>query len=115
VSKASELPTDEGAPHHEVTPSQHRDAVAAAASLGLPALAGMLVGTDDGICVLDADGRYAYANPAACHMLGQAFSALVGENFLDSFPFRERSSVRHRLPRRTGEAFGPFLCALLLP
>jgi PAS domain-containing protein len=41
-------------------------ALDAAAALGLPAWAGMLVGTDDGLFVVDERGRFTYANPAAC-------------------------------------------------
>jgi PAS domain-containing protein len=52
-------------------------ALKAAAALGLPALAGMLVGTDDGFFVVDERDRFTYANPAACQMLGRSLESLV--------------------------------------
>src|SRR5580658_6133394 len=72
-------------------------ALAAAAALGLPALAGMVAGTTDGIAIVDADRRYVYANPAACHMLGSPLERLRGRDFLMSFPERERVSLHARL------------------
>jgi PAS domain-containing protein len=45
-------------------------ALAEAAALGLPALAGVVAGTEDGITVVDAERRFVYANPAACEMNG---------------------------------------------
>ena len=50
--------------------------LADAAALGQRALASMLAGTDAGITVVDADRRYAYANPAACRMLGRSLEEL---------------------------------------
>jgi len=98
-------------------------ALADAAALGLPALAGMVAGTDDGIVVVDADRRYVYANPAACQMLGTPLEQLRGRDFLGSFPAREHATLRARLSEDLGdtsapvESFddglsGPFSCTL---
>ena len=53
-------------------------ALADAAALGLPALAGVLAGAQDGITVVDAGRRLIYANPAACQMLGYPLEQLRG-------------------------------------
>ena len=59
----------------------------------MPAMAGMLVGTDDGLCLIDADRRYVYANPAACQTLGHPLERLRGRDFLASFPAREHATM----------------------
>jgi PAS domain-containing protein len=67
--------------------------LAAAAGLGLRALAELLTRTEDGIAVVDAGRRFVYANPAACQMLGHPFEHLRGRDFLDSVPAREHAFV----------------------
>ncbi len=87
-------------------------ALAAATELGLPALAGMLVGTDDGICVIDGDRRYAYANPAACQMLGHTLEQLRGRDFLASFPVREHATILAHLSEQLGGTAARFTSLL---
>ena len=74
-------------------PSAGSSAPADAAALGLSALAEVLTRTEDGICVVDAERRYVYANPAACQMLGLPVEELRGRDFLGSFPAWEHASV----------------------
>ena len=64
-------------------------ALADAAELGVPALAGVVAGARDGITIVDADRRFVYANPVACEMLGYTLAQLRGRDFLDSIPARE--------------------------
>lgn len=98
-------------------------ALAAAAALGLRALAGMVAGTTDGIVVVDADRRYVYANLAACEMLDHPLDQLRGRDFLGSFPAREHATLRARLAEDLGDTSarvepftdslsGPFTCCL---
>jgi PAS domain-containing protein len=78
-------------------------ALADAAALGLSALAEVLARTEDGICVVDTERRYVYANPAACRMLGYPLEQLRGRDFLASFPAREHVTVLGNLPGRLGD------------
>ena len=87
-------------------------ALADAVALGLPSLAEVLTRTEDGICVVDAERRYVYANPAACQMLGHPVEQLRGRDFLDSFPAREHATVLGRLPAQVGDTAAPFTCTL---
>lgn len=86
--------------------------LADAAALGQRALASMLAGTDAGITVVDADRRYAYANPAACRMLGRSLEELRGEDFLRSFPAREHTMMLAHLPGHLADAPAPFTCVM---
>jgi PAS domain S-box-containing protein len=90
-------------------------ALEAAAALGLPALAGMLVGTDDGLFVIDARNRFTYANPAACQMLGRPLASLVGQELLDAVVSQDHASLLARMPENPLEQSDPFLCTLLHP
>jgi PAS domain S-box-containing protein len=56
-------------------------------------MAAILVGTGDGLCLIDADRRYVYANPAACQTLGHPLERLRGRDFLASFPAREHATM----------------------
>jgi PAS domain S-box-containing protein len=101
---------------------QHTDgsaAVAAAAALGLPALAGVVAGAQDGITLVDAERRFVYANPAACVMLGSDLAQLQGRDFLDSIPTREHAFVLARFSdqfdRSVTEVTAPFTCNLRGP
>jgi PAS domain S-box-containing protein len=78
----------------------------------LSALAEVLTRTEDGICVVDAERRYVYANPAACQMPGRPVEQLRGRDFLGSFPAREHATVLGRLPRQLGDTVAPFTCTL---
>ncbi|MBI4506869.1 MAG: PAS domain S-box protein [Chloroflexi bacterium] len=57
-------------------PSGH--AVLSAEQLGLGALGSLIEASLDGIVVVDEAGRYVYANPAACRILGYRLERLVG-------------------------------------
>jgi PAS domain S-box-containing protein len=83
-----------------------------AAALGVSALAEVLIRTEDGICVVDAERRYVYANPAACRMQGHPVEQLRGRDFLGSFPAREHMTILRCLPERLGDAAAPFTCTL---
>ena len=87
-------------------------AIAAAASLGLAALAELVAGTKYGICVLDDSWRYIYSNPAACGMFDRSLDQLQGQHFLFGFPEREHATMRARLPRRSGEPTPRFTCVV---
>jgi PAS domain S-box-containing protein len=84
-----------------------------AAALGLPALASLLAGAQDGITVLDGGRRYVYANPAACQMLGHSLEELRDRDFLESFPARERSTMLARFAEHPGARPASFTCVLL--
>jgi signal transduction histidine kinase len=51
------------------------------AALGAAVLAEVVTNIDDGIGLLDGEGRWVYANPATCRMLGQSFERLAGRDF----------------------------------
>ena len=68
-------------------------ALADATALGLPALAEVVAGVQDGITVCDGERRFVYANPAARQMLGLPLEELRGRDFLDIMPTRERAFV----------------------
>jgi PAS domain S-box-containing protein len=87
-------------------------ALADAAALGMSALAEVLARIEDGICVVDAERRYVYVNPAACRMLGYQLEQLRGRDFLGSFPAREHVTVLGNLPRQPGDRAGPFTCVV---
>jgi PAS domain S-box-containing protein len=94
-------------------------ALADAAALGLPALAGVLAGAQDGITVIDAERRFVYANPAACEALGYSLEKLRGRDFLDSIPAREHTIMLARFSDQLGGSAGggsaPFTCNLRGP
>lgn len=88
--------------------------------MGLSALAGLVAYARDGIVVVDADRRYAYANPAACEMLGFPVEELYGSDLFTSFIARERESLRVRLSEQfASEQFAngpaPVSCTLVRP
>ena len=49
--------------------------------LGLPVLARLVEASLDGIGISDAEGRFVYANPAACAILGYSAVQLLGQHF----------------------------------
>ncbi|MBI2323178.1 MAG: PAS domain S-box protein [Chloroflexi bacterium] len=71
---ASGAPTSPGTAVER--PSGH--AVLSAEHLGLGALGSLIEASLDGIVVVDEAGRYVYANPAACRILGYRLERLVG-------------------------------------
>jgi PAS domain S-box-containing protein len=84
-----------------------------AAALGLPALAGILAGAQDGIAVFGGSRRYVYANPAACQLLGYSLDQLRDRDFLDSFPVRERVTMLARLAEEPSASSAGFTSVLL--
>jgi PAS domain-containing protein len=94
-------------------------ALADAAALGLPALAGVVAGAQDGITVVDAERRFVYANPAAGQMLGYPLEQLRGRDFLGSIPAREHTIMLARFSDQAGGSAGggpaPFTCNLRGP
>jgi hypothetical protein len=75
----------------------------------------MLVGADDGLCLIDADRRYVYADPTACQTLRLPLERLRGRDFLASFPPREHATMLAHLPQHVGGAAARFACAVLGP
>jgi PAS domain S-box-containing protein len=71
-------------------------------------LAEVLTNVDDGIGVIDADGRWVYANPAACRMLGQPLDRLAGRDFLASIDASGEASVPSSIPERLDDRAEPF-------
>jgi len=80
--------------------------LSSAAVLGLPALASVVEGAQDGITVCAADRRFVYANPAACQMLGYPLEQLRGRDFLDILPAREHAFGLARFAERRGRSAG---------
>jgi PAS domain S-box-containing protein len=95
------------------------DALADAAALGVPALAGVLTGAQDGIAVIDVERRFVYANPAGCEMFGYTLDQLRGRDFLKSIPVREHAMMAARfaaqLSGSPSEVTSPFTCNLIGP
>jgi len=94
-------------------------ALADAAALGLSVLAGVMVGAQDGIAVIDPERRFVYANPAGCEMFGYPLEQLRGRDFLSSIPAREHAMMTARfsaqLSGSLGEEVAPFTCSLRGP
>ena len=65
-----------------------------AAALGVEVLTQIVEGTADGIFLCDAERRWVYVNPAACRMLGRSASELVGHDYVEVVPARERAAAR---------------------
>jgi PAS domain S-box-containing protein len=71
--------------------------LADAAALGLPFLAAVLAGAQEGIAIADSERRWVYANPAACQMLGRPLEQLRGMHILSCVPAREHDFVLGRV------------------
>jgi PAS domain S-box-containing protein len=81
-------------------------AIEEAAALGLPALAGIVAGAQQGIAVVDAGRRFVYANPAACELMGYPLEELRGRDFMDSIPPRDHAIMSARFSERYGGSLG---------
>jgi len=114
---STEHRADRSAPSSTRAPTS--GALAAAAALGPSALAGVLVGAQDGVTIVDTERRFLYANPAACVMLGSTLQQLRGRDFLGSIAARERASISARVSDQRDDPVGtvptPFTCNLLGP
>ena len=86
--------------------------LADAAALGLPVLAAALVGAEDGLAVVDAGGRFVYANPAACRLLGRSSGELRGRGLLDTLTVVGAAQAPGRFPWDTEDVPAPFRCAV---
>ncbi|QNK81926.1 histidine kinase [Nakamurella sp. PAMC28650] len=67
-----------------------------ASSLGRAALAQLVTKASDGLCIIDAQRHFVYANPAACHMLDRPLHELRGTDFLAGIPESERETAKVR-------------------
>jgi PAS domain S-box-containing protein len=76
--------------------------LADAAALGLPVLAGVVAGAQEGVTIVDAERRFVYANPAACEVLGLPLDQLRGRDYLDCLPARDRAYAAGRFSERRG-------------
>ena len=94
-------------------------ALSDAEALGVPTLAGMLAGAQEGITIADAERRFVYANPAACRLFDRPLEQLRGEDFLSVIPAQEQSFAlgrfSERLGRTPGDATAPFNAILMDP
>ena len=91
---------------------QHREHADEAAALGLPTLAVALARVEDGIAVVDAGGRFVYANPAACRMLGRSLDRLHGRELLGMLEAVGQTTLPGSFPWDPADAPAPFLCGV---
>lgn len=84
------------------------DGLSDAAALGLPAVAAVFASAPDGITIVDGEGRWVYANPAACALLGRPLSKLRGQPVLSGFPVGERASLLSRLSEQVAGTASEF-------
>jgi len=91
---------------------QHRAHADEAAALGLPTLAVALARVEDGIAVVDAGGRFVYANPAACRMLGRSLDRLHGRELLGMLEAVGQTTLPGSFPWDPADAPAPFLCGV---
>ncbi|WP_160312241.1 histidine kinase [Streptacidiphilus albus] len=91
---------------------QHREHADEAAALGLPTLAVALARVEDGIAVVDAGGRFVYANPAACRMLGRSLDRLRGRELLGMLEAVGQTTLPGSFPWDPADAPAPFLCGV---
>ena len=89
--------------------------LADAAALGLPTLTEVLVAVEDGIAVLDSGGRFVYANPAACRMLGQSADELCERDLLDTLKAAGGATLPSGFPWDPDAVPAPFRCVVGAP
>jgi PAS domain S-box-containing protein len=77
-------------------------------ALGLPAVAAVFASAPDGITIVDDEGRWVYANPAACALLGRPLSKLRGQFVLSGFPVGDRASLLSRLSEQVAGTASEF-------
>ena len=71
-----------------------RDEVEDAAALGLPVLARIVEHAADGVFLCDTDRHWAYVNAAACRLLGRSADDLIGHDYVDVVPDRDKDASR---------------------
>jgi len=86
--------------------------LAEAAELGLPTLVQALARVEDGVVVVDAGGRFVYANPAACRMLRRSLDQLRTCELLDTLEPGEHTTLPGGFPWQPGDAPAPFRCVV---
>src|ERR1700760_2192476 len=79
------------------TPTTDGMGHSSAAALALPVLAELLTSLPDAVVLVDPDGKLAYANSAACSLLGSTWKRLAHRDFLGCFLARDRSMVETNL------------------
>ncbi|HEX2281992.1 MAG TPA: PAS domain S-box protein, partial [Thermomicrobiales bacterium] len=62
--------------------------------LGLDTLVEFVEASLDGIVVIDPSGKYIYANPVACEIMGYPLEEMVGRDLFTNFPEREHQAMR---------------------
>ena len=77
-----------------------------AEQLGLAVLARLLEASLDGIGISDGEGRFVYANPAACAILGYRLEQLLGRHFQMVLAPDERQASLARHARHAAGAGG---------
>jgi PAS domain S-box-containing protein len=75
-------------------------------------LAGIVAGSASGISVLE-DGRFVYANRAACELLARSLSDLRGRSIIDMVQAEQRADLLPRLTTRSNSEAERFRIALL--
>ena len=108
-SRAADGP---GAAVPTLLPPGEREPLADVAALGPSTLAALLDGVEDGIAVVDADGRFVHANPAACRMLGRPLDQLRGVELLDTLEFGGQAPPPGRFPWDPDDIPAPFRCVV---
>lgn len=64
----------------------------------------MIDSVDDGVYVVDGDGRVSFVNPAGCRVLGVGRSALLGRSAHDAFHSHPKADCYLRTIQRDGQA-----------
>ncbi len=81
--------------------------------LGIDTLAEFIEASLDGIVVVDPEGRYIYANPVGCDIMGYELDQLVGRDFRMNFPERLHQEMidtfRASISGQTGRWFSAIL------
>ncbi len=101
-----------GPAHPPPPPRGGPEPLADAAALGLPALAAVLDAVEDGIAVVDADGRLVHANPAARRMLNRPLDRLRGRELLAALETKGQPTPPGPFPWDPDAAPAPFRCVV---
>lgn len=70
--------------------------------LGVPVLARILSASADAIVIIDRNGRYLYANPAAGTIAGVPHEQMIGRSFLDNIAPRMHETIMTGFQRSLG-------------
>lgn len=83
--------------------------------LGLDTLAEFLEASLDGIVVVDPDGRYLYANPVGCDIMGYRLEELIGRDCRMNFPERLHQQMLNTFDAGIAGQTGRWSSAVLRP